>query len=164
MTLCFDSKLLRFGPSYRSAILRRFRSQVGVLNSVCLVFFSFLFVVSGAKSFGKTYTTSFPLTELPNSENGNWTNGKANGLDWADVQTFGGIACGTQSGSAGFDDSTAILTGTWGPDQSAQATVYSTNQLGGNIYEEVELRLRSTISVNRNTGYEITFRCSSTSS
>lgn len=129
------------------------------LTGAFLVLFSFLFAASSTASFAKSYATDFSLNELPCTENGNWTNGKANGLDWADVQSTGGLACGTQSGSAGYDDSTAVLTGTWGADQSAQAMVYSTNQQTGTIYEEVELRLRSTISARRNTGYEITFRC-----
>jgi hypothetical protein len=41
-----------------------------------------------------------------------------------------------------------------------QATVYSVNQQTGQINEEVELRLRSTISPHVNTGYEVLFRCS----
>jgi chitodextrinase len=105
-----------------------------------------------------TYATAFPLNENPIFENGNWTNGKTNGLDWANVQAVGGIAFGTQSGSGGYDDSTAILTGTWGPNQTAKATVHSQNQTGA-VYEEVELRLRSSISAHSITGYEINFRC-----
>src|SRR5664279_834065 len=72
----------------------------------------------------RTYSTNLPLAENPVSESGNWINGKANGLDWSDVKTAGGLAFGTESGSGGYDDSTAILTGTWGPDQTAQATVH----------------------------------------
>lgn len=109
----------------------------------------------------RTYTTQFSATENPISEGGNWTNGKAVGLDWADVATVPGLAYGTESGGGGYDDSTAILTGTWGADQTAQATVHSVNQ-NDNIYEEVELRLRSAISAHKNTGYEINFRCSKT--
>jgi hypothetical protein len=109
----------------------------------------------------RTYTTQFPTAENPVSEGGNWTNGKAVGLDWADVATIPGLAYGTESGSGRYDDSTAILTGTWGADQTAQATVHSVNQ-NDSIYEEVELRLRSAISAHKNTGYEINFRCSKT--
>jgi chitodextrinase len=105
-----------------------------------------------------TYATTFPLTEHPIFENGNWSNGKADGLDWADVQTVGGLAYGSESGSGGYDDSTAILTGTWGPDQTAEATVHSVNQ-NSNVWEEVEIRLRSKITAYSCTGYEINFRC-----
>jgi chitodextrinase len=105
------------------------------------------------------YSTTFPLTENPISEGGNWINGKANGIDWGDVQTTPGLAFGTNSG--GYADSTALLSGNWGPNQMAQATVHSVNQTDS-LYEEVELRLRSTISAHSNTGYEINFRCSKT--
>jgi hypothetical protein len=43
----------------------------------------------------------------------------------------------------------------------AQATVYSVNQTD-NVFEEVELRLRSSLSAHQSTGYEINFRCSKT--
>jgi hypothetical protein len=107
------------------------------------------------------YTTKFPLTENPISDGGNWINNKAVGLDWADVQTTPGLAFGTQSGSNGYDDSTALLTGTWRSDQTVEAAVHSVNQ-NDNIYEEVELRLRSSLSAHKATGYEINFRCSKT--
>jgi chitodextrinase len=117
--------------------------------------------VTATVSNGSThpYTTNFPLTENPISEGGNWINGKTDGVDWGDVRTTPGLAFGTNAG--GFADSTAILDGSWGPDQMAQATVHSVNQTD-NIYEEVELRLRSTILAHSNTGYEINFRCSKT--
>lgn len=110
----------------------------------------------------RTYTTNFTRTENPISESGNWVSGRA-GLDWADVRTRAGLAFGTQSRKATtapgeYDDSTALLTGPWGPDQTAQATVYSANPTD-KAYEEVELRLRSNLSAHRATGYEISFRC-----
>jgi chitodextrinase len=111
----------------------------------------------------RPYSTTFPLTENPISEGGNWINGKMVGLDWNDVQTTPGLAFGTESGTNGYDDSTAVLTGTWGPDQWAQATVHLANQQGGTIYEEVELRLRSAITAHKLTGYEINFQASSAS-
>jgi hypothetical protein len=109
----------------------------------------------------RTYTTNFPLAENPISEGGNWENGKTVGIDWADVATIGGHVFGLESGSTGYDDSTALLTGRWGPDQTAQATVYS-ERPNDNLYEEVELRLRSSLSPHWASGYEILFRCSKT--
>jgi len=106
----------------------------------------------------RTYSTNFPLTENPVSEGGNWINGETAGLDWSNVQTNGGIAFGTESGSGGYDDSTAVLSGNWNPDQMAQATVHTVNQNSA-IFEEVELRLRTTITAHSITGYEINFRC-----
>jgi hypothetical protein len=108
---------------------------------------------------GNTYTTNFPAAENPISEGGRWINGQAAGVDWANVRTVSGRAYGTESGSTGYDDSTAVLAGTWSPDQAAQGTVYTVNQLSGNtLNEEIELRLRTTITSHRITGYEINCR------
>jgi hypothetical protein len=112
----------------------------------------------GARALAGTYTTHFPLTENPISEGGRWINGKTVGLDWANVSTTPGLAIGTESGSGGYDDSTALLTGTWGADQWAMATVYSVSQDRRGIFEEVEIRLRSSLSAHSCTGYEILFR------
>jgi hypothetical protein len=112
------------------------------------------------------YSTSFPRAENPISEGGKWLNGQANGLDWADVWTIPGLAFGTEIGGnrpdpQKYDDSTALLEGTWGPDQTVQGTVHSVNpNQDGKVWEEVELRLRSSISPHHCTGYEVMFRCS----
>ena len=112
------------------------------------------------------YITNFTRTENPVSEGGIWLNGQTDGLDWTDVRTTPGFAFGTEIGGnrpdpQKYDDSTALLKGTWGPNQTAQATVRSVNpNLDGKVWEEVELRLRSSISPHQCTGYEIMFRCS----
>jgi hypothetical protein len=111
---------------------------------------------------GPSYTTRFAAAENPISENGRWASGKTIGLDWADVVTESGFAHGSQSGPHGYDDSTALLTGTWSADQMAQATVRCANPRD-DAYEEVELRLRSALAPHALTGYEINFRCSKTS-
>ena len=127
---------------------------VAALISIWLPFPS---VVTGQ---GTSYTTNFPLTEDPISEGGRWINGQVAGLDWKNVRTTPGLAFGADSsGTPNYNDPTALLSGTWGPNQTAQATVYSMNQKTGNVYEEVELRLRSTITAHSITGYEILFRC-----
>jgi hypothetical protein len=108
----------------------------------------------------KTYSTTFPLSESVISESGNWINGKTTGVLWKDVSTIPGLAFGTESGSTMYDDSTAVLTGTWNSNQMAQATVHTVNQ-NSSIFEEVELRLRTTITANSITGYEFNFRCTS---
>jgi hypothetical protein len=109
----------------------------------------------------KSYTTSFSLAEDPLSEGENWINGGTAGLDWANVQTVPGLAFGAQSGSHGYDDSTAILAGVWSPNQMVQATVHAVNQHSDPVFEEVELRLRTTITPHKITGYEVNFRCTS---
>ena len=112
------------------------------------------------------YSTTFRHAENPLSEGGKWSNGHADGLDWADVQTIPGLAFGTEIGGSRpepqkYDDSTALLKGTWGPNQTVQATVYSVHpNQDDKVWEEVEIRLRSSITPHRCTGYEIMFRCS----
>ena len=127
---------------------------------------------AGSNSAGTgslSYTTNFsspPAPESPISEQGHWVNGKANALDWNNVRTTSGFAFGTQTGSDGFSDSTALLTGTWGADQFAQAKVHIVAQDPGVVAEESEIRLRSGMSTTPcpgqtsggcNTGYEINF-------
>lgn len=108
-----------------------------------------------------SYSTSFPQNENPISEGGRWVNGRTTGLDWKNVITSNGNAYGEVS-QAGYDDPTAILTGTWAADQTAQATVFCRNP-SASYNQEVELRLRSSISAHSATGYEIFFRCLKTS-
>jgi hypothetical protein len=107
----------------------------------------------------RTYTTNFPLTESPISENGSWINGGSVGLDWNNVITTPGLAQGQGPSSVQYSDPTAILGGTWAPNQMAQATVYTVNPNENGMYQEVELRLRNTVAPHSITGYEITFAC-----
>lgn len=127
------------------AQLRRLAVRLGLLALVPLF----------AWSQG-TYSTSFPLTENPISESGKWINGAATGLDWTNVRTTPGLAFGTETGSINYNDATAVLAGTWGPTQTAQATVaVSSASSTSGVFEEVELRLRTTITAHSITGYEI---------
>jgi hypothetical protein len=104
-----------------------------------------------------TYTTNFSSSENPISEGGRWTNGKADGVDWFDVQTIPGKAFGNQT-TGNYTDPTAILKGSWGPDQTVTAKVFCTNPTSS-YYQEVEIRLRSTVTAHSCTGYEVLWRC-----
>ena len=105
------------------------------------------------------YTTTFPLTENPISESGKWINGGTTGIDWGNVRTTPGLAFGTVvSLGPPYNDSTAVLAGPWPSDQMAKATVHTVNQ-NSSIFEEVELRLRTTVTAHSITGYEFNFRC-----
>ena len=110
----------------------------------------------------QSYVTTFPAAENPLSEKGKWFDGKAVGLDWSSVAAVNGLAYGTEAGTGkgdkSYDDSTALLAGSWGADQTVEARVYSVNQTDA-VFEEVELRLRSSLSAHISTGYEILFRC-----
>ncbi len=128
------------------------------MASRILALLSILLVAWASDAIARKYSTHFPLSEDPIREGGNWVNGKSEGVDWANVATVSGLAYGRQPNLIRYDDSTALLTGSWGPNQAVQATVHSINQ-NGDIYEEVALRLRSSISPHRITGYEVLYRC-----
>jgi hypothetical protein len=131
----------------------------------------------------RSYSTSFQLDEDPISEGGMWLNGGKDGIAWVDVVTKNGVAYGGKTRMAvaerrveqgnlesqsptpeggvpegDYDDPTAVLAGTWGKDQHAQARVFSRNPTE-EYFQEVEIRLRSTITPHRCTGYEVFWRC-----
>ncbi len=105
----------------------------------------------------RSYSTHFQLNENPISEGGKWINGAADGIDWHNVITRNGVAYGAVSKGA-YTDPTALLTGTWGRNQTARAKVFSRNQTE-DYFQEVEIRLRSTLTPHRCTGYEVFWRC-----
>jgi hypothetical protein len=128
----------------------------------------------------RSYRTEFRGNETPISEGGIWLNGKRDGIDWADVlmrdgrvygevtrmmakerrveqQVLGaGAAAGAVEGD--YDDPTAVLTGSWGRDQYGRARVFSKNQTD-KYFQEVEIRLRSSIKPHWCDGYEVFWRC-----
>jgi hypothetical protein len=112
------------------------------------------------------------------SENGMWLTGRHVGIDWSDVITKNGLCYGEvsgfryggvperrigqgnlQSGTAvgDYDDPTAILTGIWGRNQHVTAKVFSKNPTD-KYFQEIELRLRSTLAPHYCVGYEVFFR------
>jgi hypothetical protein len=113
-----------------------------------------LTVTTAAGTGAQNFSTSFPATENPISQSGAWTDGSsAGGSLWGDVQTTPGQAFGASQPTT-YGDATAILTGSWGATQSASATVLiNATPSGGN--KEVEVRLRTTISSNSISGYEV---------
>jgi hypothetical protein len=114
----------------------------------------FALCLFAAPSWATMYQTSFPATEDPLSESGNWINGKEVGINWSDCRSVPGMAFGTEPQTQMYDDSVCALSGNWGPDQTAEATVrVARADSGGN--EEVELHLRTTITARSATGYEI---------
>jgi len=109
-----------------------------------------------------SYTTDFPKAEPLISADGRWITAGTPGVHWhetmcgfkgdqhvSSVSTISGYAFGP-TGPERFGDSLALLTGTWSPDQMAQASV---RQISPSGYPEVEIRLRT--SPNDATGYEI---------
>ena len=66
----------------------------------------------------RTYTTNFSLTEDPISEGDHWIGGLTAGLDWSNIQTTPARAYGTVLSFGNYNDPTALLTGSWGPNQT----------------------------------------------
>jgi hypothetical protein len=129
----------------------------------------------------RSYRTRFEHDESPISEGGLWLNGKTDGIDWADVLTEHGVAHGgnvkmgvaerrAEQGNLGdaggdeaapegdYDDPTAVISGSWGRNQHGKGTVFSRNQTE-DYFQEVEIRLRTTIAPHAITGYEVFWRC-----
>jgi hypothetical protein len=99
----------------------------------------------------QTYTTTFPDKEQTLSQGGRWLGGQTPGVDWGFISTTPGYAWGT-AGPKHFADSEALLKGAWGPNQTVEAVV---RKVAVHDWPEVSLRLRSSISENKSTGYEI---------
>src|SRR5208337_3094560 len=129
----------------------------------------------------RSYRTHFAHDENPISENGMWLNGRKDGIDWIDVIAKNGVAYGevtrmgvaerrveqgnlaasTPGGAApvgDYDDPTAVLSGEWGKNQHATAKVFTRKQTD-KYFQEVEIRLRSTMAPHRCMGYEVFWRC-----
>ena len=105
------------------------------------------------------YVTTFPDSEWPISQRGRWLNGGDDGLEWTNVSTTPRRAIGHQVG-ARYTDGTAILNGSWAPDQKATAIVFSKGRVRDICLSEVELRLRTTIHPHRIQGYEVSYKVS----
>lgn len=101
-------------------------------------------------SASKTYSTNFDGTEIPLSEGGAWSH---TGVDWTPVVKENGVAHGTQTGTGGFDDSYAILSG-FPPNQSITGKVELASSIDGSCSHEVELMLRMSDAAHSARGYE----------
>jgi hypothetical protein len=99
----------------------------------------YLFQISPIKAQNaRTYATDFLQEENPISEGGVWQH---RGAPWAMVRTFANRAVGTQTGSGGYDDAYAYLSG-YGPNQAAQATLWKDPAMGYSIICKIWRRLR----------------------
>ncbi|SRR5258706_1667962 len=121
----------------------------------CMVRIILLAILMCEMMHARTYTSKFPNAENPLSENGAWINGGTVGLDWHDCRTTPAFAFGTEPATINYDDSTCLVTGTWGADQTVEVTIHTVSPGAHATFEEVEVRLRSKISAHVNTGYEV---------
>ena len=105
----------------------------------------------------RSFSTRFQHDKDPITEDGRWVNGRKDGMDWYNVVVTNGVAHGEVSQGA-YTDPTALLAGTWGKNQKVKAKVFSRKQTE-KYFQEVEIRLRSTIKPHVCTGYEVFWRC-----
>lgn len=103
-----------------------------------------------AEAAEPSHTTDFNATENPISEGAVWNH---NGLDWTKVATSNGIAYGTQTGTGGYDDSYAYLSG-FPADHSAVAKIFRAPNIDSSCTHEVEILLRWSDSAHSAQGYE----------
>jgi hypothetical protein len=96
-----------------------------------------------------SYSTDFATSESPLSEGSKWRNV---GLDWTVVTSGGGYAYGTQSGTEGYNDSYAILSG-FPANHTASATIHLESGIAAH-FAEVEILLRWSDAAHYSTGYE----------
>ena len=101
-----------------------------------------------------SYSTDFDRTENPISEGGTWR--RANNR-WTNVRTSNGVAYGTNGLTNTYDDSYALLTGSYGADQTIEAVVYRRPFLSPGRTHEVELLLRFSDDEGNARGYECLF-------
>lgn len=101
---------------------------------------------------GLLYWTDFDPIENPLSQGGAWRN---TSQPWTKVQTYNGLAFGTNGARDSYDDSYAYLSG-FGADQHAQAVVYVDPYLTGDPHE-VEILLRCADSAQSMRCYECLF-------
>lgn len=111
-------------------------------------------VTQGTANGGNFYTTTFSATENPLSEGGKWINGQTTGIDWLNVASIPGLAYPPSGNPTQYNDSTAVLAGTWAPDQYVR-TVVRFPTIDTQYAQEVEIRLRTTIAPHSITGYEV---------
>ena len=128
------------------------------------ILLSSLFLSAGEQALAATFSTDFGSYEDPISEGGIWLNGQLDGADWNNCATLGGMVQGRQDGGGGpsYNDSTALVTGAWGNDQTVSVTLFRGSVVEGD-YPEVEIRLRSSLSSHFCTGYECFWSLRSTS-
>lgn len=109
--------------------------------------------VCGTTAPNGSYATTFDGTENPISEGGRWY--RSNN-PWTNVRTGNGIAYGTNGVTNQYDDSYALLSGAFGPDQTIEAVIQRDNTAQGETHE-VELLLRFSDDNNNARGYECLF-------
>ena len=101
-----------------------------------------------------SYSTNFDASENPISEAGRWARA-VNPM--TNARSANGIAFGTNGITNGYDDSYALLAGSFGPNQTIEAVVFRDQSLSPGPTHEVELLLRGSDNTGGASGYECLF-------
>lgn len=110
--------------------------------------------LGASRSSIRTYITNFPNAEF---QNGLWTLGGTNGLDWTDPTVSGNHAFGTQDAAHGFDDSIAELKGLVTDISEIETTIYVDAVTPPTGIIELEHLHRRSTTAHSSTGYECNF-------
>lgn len=144
------------------------------MKRILLIVFTVSLVLSSS-AWAQQYNYPDPLPENPISHNGKWMNAHvATGSNcYSDVKVDANhhiignqvsgvdgnnkrLSDGQPAQPCDYNDSLAMLSGSWAADQCAQATVYIAPGVSS-TYAEVELFLRATVAGNTFKGYELQF-------
>jgi hypothetical protein len=116
----------------------------------------------------QSFSTDFPTVENPISGNGAFITSTSPGVNWSGLELGGcgckgvapvavtapGLAQSPDVGNSSAGDALAVLTGTWGADQTGSVVVANIAATSAG-YEEIEIHLRTDPATGR--GYEITW-------
>lgn len=106
--------------------------------------------ITAAVAGPKSYSTTFDATDNPLSEGGVWT--RTDTLS-SPMRSSGGLCFGTQTGSDGYDDSQAALSG-FGSRVRATGTLFRSASIGS-LNHEIELCFRITETSSTTKKYEV---------
>ena len=149
------------------------RPGLGIAKILSICFSISMLLSSSAWS--QDYSNSNPAPENPISDGGKWVNAhiatgsncysdvkvdvnhhiignQVSGVDGSNKR----VSDGQPAQPCDYNDSLAMLSGSWAPDQCAQSTVYIAPTITS-TYAEVELFLRAAVSGNTFRGYELQF-------
>ena len=119
-----------------------------------------------ASTYNLNFATAFALTENPLRDGTRWREGKADGIDWNNIQTNGARAFGTADSPTGVDDNIACLNPavfTFNDNQFIQGTVFIAAGYAPATNHEIELHIGTVIGANSITTMEFLINMAGTS-
>lgn len=115
---------------------------------------------------GVVFSSAFAFTENPLRDGTSWREGKADGVNWNNVQTNGARAFGTADSPTNDDDNIACLNPavfTFTDNQYIQGTVFIASGYAPVTNHEIELHIGTVIGASSITTMEFLINMSGTS-